>query len=151
MEQSGFERALIVGAGNGLSASLARLLSREGIQVALAARHAIGLLRCQPHAQFDARLGNNQQCHAPDMRQLEGCFRIHGVKHFFHRRAFRTVLFDHFAQSVRDREQADVQRFLRTGADYPGGYQHVRTAIAFDHTVPGAFRPAIDTQDPHRL
>lgn len=33
-----FERALIVGAGEGLSASLARLFAREGLQVALAAR-----------------------------------------------------------------------------------------------------------------
>lgn len=33
-----FERALIVGAGAGLSASLARLFAREGLQVALAAR-----------------------------------------------------------------------------------------------------------------
>lgn len=35
-----FERALIVGAGAGLSASLARLFAREGLQVALAARNA---------------------------------------------------------------------------------------------------------------
>jgi NAD(P)-dependent dehydrogenase (short-subunit alcohol dehydrogenase family) len=34
-----YERALIVGAGSGLSASLARLLGREGMQVALAARN----------------------------------------------------------------------------------------------------------------
>jgi len=34
-----FEKALIVGAGSGLSASLARLFAREGIQVALAARN----------------------------------------------------------------------------------------------------------------
>jgi NAD(P)-dependent dehydrogenase (short-subunit alcohol dehydrogenase family) len=33
-----YERALIVGAGSGLSASLARLFAREGMQVALAAR-----------------------------------------------------------------------------------------------------------------
>jgi NAD(P)-dependent dehydrogenase (short-subunit alcohol dehydrogenase family) len=33
-----FERALIVGAGSGLSASLARLLAKEGIKLALAAR-----------------------------------------------------------------------------------------------------------------
>jgi NAD(P)-dependent dehydrogenase (short-subunit alcohol dehydrogenase family) len=35
---AGFERALIVGAGEGLSASLARLFAREGMSVALAAR-----------------------------------------------------------------------------------------------------------------
>jgi NAD(P)-dependent dehydrogenase (short-subunit alcohol dehydrogenase family) len=34
-----FKRALIVGAGNGLSASLARLLARNGMRVALAARN----------------------------------------------------------------------------------------------------------------
>ncbi|TMH56802.1 MAG: oxidoreductase, partial [Betaproteobacteria bacterium] len=33
-----YKTALIVGAGSGLSASLARLLSREGMTVALAAR-----------------------------------------------------------------------------------------------------------------
>jgi NAD(P)-dependent dehydrogenase (short-subunit alcohol dehydrogenase family) len=35
-----YETALIVGAGSGLSASLARLLAREGMRVALAARNA---------------------------------------------------------------------------------------------------------------
>ncbi|HEX6137617.1 MAG TPA: SDR family NAD(P)-dependent oxidoreductase [Casimicrobiaceae bacterium] len=35
---SSYQHALIVGAGHGLSASLARLLSREGLSVALAAR-----------------------------------------------------------------------------------------------------------------
>lgn len=34
-----YQRALIVGAGEGLSASLARLFAREGMQVALASRH----------------------------------------------------------------------------------------------------------------
>jgi NAD(P)-dependent dehydrogenase (short-subunit alcohol dehydrogenase family) len=38
METMRYERALIVGAGQGLSASLARLFSREGMRVALAAR-----------------------------------------------------------------------------------------------------------------
>ncbi len=38
MQTQRYERALIVGAGEGLSASLARLLSREGLKVALAAR-----------------------------------------------------------------------------------------------------------------
>jgi len=38
MSTSNYERALIVGAGSGLSASLARLFAREGIEVALAAR-----------------------------------------------------------------------------------------------------------------
>src|SRR5688500_20133557 len=34
-----YERALIVGAGAGLSASLARLFSKEGMRVAVASRH----------------------------------------------------------------------------------------------------------------
>jgi NAD(P)-dependent dehydrogenase (short-subunit alcohol dehydrogenase family) len=38
-----FNRALIVGAGTGLSASLARLFAREGLQVALAARNTAKL------------------------------------------------------------------------------------------------------------
>lgn len=39
MEPVRYERALIVGAGQGLSASLARLFSREGMRVALASRN----------------------------------------------------------------------------------------------------------------
>jgi NAD(P)-dependent dehydrogenase (short-subunit alcohol dehydrogenase family) len=39
MSAPSYERALIVGAGAGLSASLARLFAREGMQVALAARN----------------------------------------------------------------------------------------------------------------
>ena len=35
-----YQRALIVGAGNGLSASLARLLATEGLRVGLVARNA---------------------------------------------------------------------------------------------------------------
>lgn len=40
MNDIGYSTALIVGAGEGLSASLARLFAREGIKVALAARNA---------------------------------------------------------------------------------------------------------------
>lgn len=40
MSHSKYATALIVGAGAGISASLARLLSREGLKVALAARNA---------------------------------------------------------------------------------------------------------------
>jgi NAD(P)-dependent dehydrogenase (short-subunit alcohol dehydrogenase family) len=39
LPHASYKTALIVGAGSGLSASLARLLSREGLSVALAARH----------------------------------------------------------------------------------------------------------------
>ena len=40
MESPKYKTALIVGAGEGLSASLARLFARENIRVALAARLA---------------------------------------------------------------------------------------------------------------
>ena len=40
MPKLSYETALIVGAGSGLSASLARLFSREGLRVALAARNS---------------------------------------------------------------------------------------------------------------
>jgi NAD(P)-dependent dehydrogenase (short-subunit alcohol dehydrogenase family) len=40
MPKPNYERALIVGAGSGLSASLARLFAREGLNVALAARNS---------------------------------------------------------------------------------------------------------------
>jgi len=43
MEPARYERALIVGAGQGLSASLARLFSREGMSIALASRNPDGL------------------------------------------------------------------------------------------------------------
>src|SRR3979490_2296955 len=39
MEKPKYKTALIVGAGEGLSASLARLFAREGIRIAAAARH----------------------------------------------------------------------------------------------------------------
>src|SRR6266403_100603 len=41
MEKPAYKIALIVGAGPGLSASLARLVAREGIRVALAARRML--------------------------------------------------------------------------------------------------------------
>ena len=59
------ETALIVGAGSGLSGSLARLLNTEGMQVALAARNIDKL-----HA-FDAR---KLRCDATDRGQVEAAF-----------------------------------------------------------------------------
>ena len=48
MEHPKYKIALIVGAGEGLSASLARLLSAQGIRIALAARkiEKLGALSC---------------------------------------------------------------------------------------------------------
>jgi NAD(P)-dependent dehydrogenase (short-subunit alcohol dehydrogenase family) len=56
MSVEGYNTALIVGAGSGLSASLARLLSREGMRVALAARDPAKLagLAKQTHARVFA-------------------------------------------------------------------------------------------------
>ncbi len=64
-----YETALIVGAGAGLSASLARLFSREGIRVALAARNIekLALLCEQAGAQAFA-------CDAADTAQAASLF-----------------------------------------------------------------------------
>lgn len=59
------ETALIVGAGSGLSASLARLLRKEGMQVALAARNVEKL------GEFDAL---KLRCDATDRGQVEAAF-----------------------------------------------------------------------------
>lgn len=63
------ETALIVGAGSGLSASLARLLAKEGFQVALAAR-STGKLSALA-AQTDALV---LECDAADGAQVERAF-----------------------------------------------------------------------------
>jgi NAD(P)-dependent dehydrogenase (short-subunit alcohol dehydrogenase family) len=59
------ETALIVGAGSGLSGSLARLLAKEGVRVALAARNVDKL------AGFDAL---KLRCDATDRAQVEAAF-----------------------------------------------------------------------------
>jgi NAD(P)-dependent dehydrogenase (short-subunit alcohol dehydrogenase family) len=64
-----YERALIVGAGSGLSASLARLFAREGLQVALAARNVDklgGIVRDTKASTF--------ACDASDIGQTERLF-----------------------------------------------------------------------------
>jgi NAD(P)-dependent dehydrogenase (short-subunit alcohol dehydrogenase family) len=58
------ETALIVGAGKGLSASLARLLEREGVNVALAARNP---------EKLEAK-GLALRCDATDRAQVEAAF-----------------------------------------------------------------------------
>src|SRR3954468_8186024 len=64
-----YKNALIVGAGEGLSASLARLLSREGIKVALAARRIekLGALCAETGARAFA-------CNATDPDEVERLF-----------------------------------------------------------------------------
>jgi len=69
MEKPTYKTALIVGAGEGLSASLARLLSRQGIRVALAARgiEKLGALCTETGAKAFA-------CNATDPDDVERLF-----------------------------------------------------------------------------
>jgi NAD(P)-dependent dehydrogenase (short-subunit alcohol dehydrogenase family) len=69
METPKYKNALIVGAGEGLSASLARLFSREGLRVALAARsiEKLGALCSETGAQAYA-------CNASDPDEVERLF-----------------------------------------------------------------------------
>jgi NAD(P)-dependent dehydrogenase (short-subunit alcohol dehydrogenase family) len=69
METPKYKIALIVGAGEGLSASLARLFSREGIRVALAARHIekLGALSAETGARACA-------CDATEPDEVERLF-----------------------------------------------------------------------------
>src|SRR3954453_13715855 len=70
MEMPKYTTALIVGAGEGLSASLARLFAKQGIRVALAARHIekLGAL-C---AETDARAFACNAADADDVERLFG-------------------------------------------------------------------------------
>ena len=69
METPKYTTALIVGAGEGLSASLARLFAREGIRVALAARQIgkLGALCSETGAHAFA-------CNATDPDEVERLF-----------------------------------------------------------------------------
>ena len=69
MEKPKYKTALIVGAGAGLSASLARLFAREGIRVALAARQIekLGALCSETGARAFA-------CNATDADEVERLF-----------------------------------------------------------------------------
>src|SRR6266850_1695626 len=69
MEKPKYKTALIVGAGEGLSASLARLFAREGIRVALAARQIekLGALCSETGARAFA-------CNATDPDEVERLF-----------------------------------------------------------------------------
>jgi NAD(P)-dependent dehydrogenase (short-subunit alcohol dehydrogenase family) len=69
METPKYRNALIVGAGEGLSASLARLFAREGIRVALAARatEKLGALCAETKAHAYA-------CNAADPDEVERLF-----------------------------------------------------------------------------
>jgi NAD(P)-dependent dehydrogenase (short-subunit alcohol dehydrogenase family) len=93
METTKYKTALIVGAGEGLSASLARLFTREGIRVALAARRAdkLGALcketgarayACDAASQDDVtRLfaAVERDCGAPDIIVYNASARLPGA------------------------------------------------------------------------
>ena len=64
-----YKTALVVGAGEGLSASLARLLSREGLRVALAARRTEKLASIASETKAEVFA-----CDASDPVQVEGLF-----------------------------------------------------------------------------
>jgi NAD(P)-dependent dehydrogenase (short-subunit alcohol dehydrogenase family) len=69
MPQPGYEKALIVGAGSGLSASLARLFAGEGMRVSLAARNS------QKLAPLCAETGaKGFTCNAVDPEQVARLF-----------------------------------------------------------------------------
>ena len=57
MPNLSYETALIVGAGSGLSTSLARLFSREGLRVALAARNSekLGALCAETGKEYNSK------------------------------------------------------------------------------------------------
>jgi NAD(P)-dependent dehydrogenase (short-subunit alcohol dehydrogenase family) len=69
MDKPSYKTALIVGAGEGLSASLARLLGREGLRVALAARRVekLGALCTETEARAFA-------CNATEPDEVERLF-----------------------------------------------------------------------------
>jgi NAD(P)-dependent dehydrogenase (short-subunit alcohol dehydrogenase family) len=69
METPAYKTALLVGAGAGLSASLARLLARQGLRVALAARHIekLGALCAETDARAFA-------CNATEPEDVERLF-----------------------------------------------------------------------------
>jgi NADP-dependent 3-hydroxy acid dehydrogenase YdfG len=69
MEIPKYKTALIVGAGEGISASLARLFAKEGLRVALAARHIekLGALCSETGARAFA-------CNAADADEVERLF-----------------------------------------------------------------------------
>ncbi|HZF35026.1 MAG TPA: SDR family NAD(P)-dependent oxidoreductase [Candidatus Angelobacter sp.] len=69
MDSSRYETALIVGAGEGLSASLARLFAREGMRIALAARQT------QKLAALCSEVGARAfACNASDAEQVTRLF-----------------------------------------------------------------------------
>jgi NAD(P)-dependent dehydrogenase (short-subunit alcohol dehydrogenase family) len=99
-------KALIVGAGDGFSASLARALAREGYTIALAARNTAKLASLCAETKAEAFA-----CDASDMAQVAALFDAAGdVEVVCYNPSFRT------RGPLVDLDPADVQRSLQVCA-----------------------------------
>jgi NAD(P)-dependent dehydrogenase (short-subunit alcohol dehydrogenase family) len=109
-------QALIIGAGDGLSASLARLLTREGYGVALAARNAAKL------AALAAETGaTTHACDAADAAQVAALFAAAGeAEVVVYNPSYRT------RGPIAELDPAEVQKSLQVCAF--GGFLAVREA-----------------------
>src|SRR3954468_24104272 len=109
-------QALIIGAGDGLSASLARLLSREGYAVALAARNTAKL------AALAAECGaTTHACDAADAAQVAALFAAAGeAEVVVYNPSYRT------RGPIAELDPAEVQQSLQVCAF--GGFLAVREA-----------------------
>jgi NAD(P)-dependent dehydrogenase (short-subunit alcohol dehydrogenase family) len=109
-------QALIIGAGDGLSASLARLLSREGYGIALAARN-VGKLA----ALAQATGATTHACDAADTAQVAALFAAAGdAEVVVYNPSYRT------RGPVADLDPAEVQKSLQVCAF--GAFLAVREA-----------------------
>src|SRR5207244_2529716 len=123
------ESALIVGAGSGLSASLARLLSRQGMRVALAARDVAKLgglaqetaalaLRCDATdaAQVDAAFAAvEKKWGVPDLVVYNASYRVRGpITEVEAKEVERTLAISAFAGFLVG--QAAAKRMLARGS-----------------------------------
>jgi NAD(P)-dependent dehydrogenase (short-subunit alcohol dehydrogenase family) len=116
-----YSRALIVGAGEGLSASLARLFAREGMKIALAARDVdkLAALGCEIGARSFACDASDQ---AQVVRLFEDCERQFGVPD--------VVVYNASARSrgpFVSIDPADVERALSVSAF--GGFLVAQQAV----------------------
>ncbi|MBL6077871.1 SDR family NAD(P)-dependent oxidoreductase [Belnapia sp. T18] len=109
-------KALIIGAGDGLSASLARLLAREGYAVALAARNTAKL------APLAAETGATiHACDAADAAQVAALFTSEGdAEVVVYNPSYRT------RGPIAELDPAEVQKSLQVCAF--GGFLAVREA-----------------------
>ena len=109
-------KALIIGAGDGLSASLARLLAREGYAVALAARNTAKL------AALAAETGAaTHACDAADAGQVAALFGAEGdAEVVVYNPSYRT------RGPIAELDPAEVQKSLQVCAF--GGFLAVREA-----------------------